>query len=266
MWSRGWCRSGQTGLPHQAWRPLPPEVPLERPTSTDKHHDASGRDDTPRPVHEDRTALEWDRGNVAGGADHWVSGLAHPRERSRAVQTLDHAGRSQPISRRTNAPGDVSESNFVLRRWQDRPHTLLGATHRGRAVPGLRGQLRPPRMSGPLVPPIRPVHVSLPRWRVLPGRLACFGTAASRAVRISLSGGDRQADDRDRTTAHPVNQRPTRNREPWMSRLKQIGEWFNGRPVGGVIRESIEHPMPSKTGSWWYVFGSAAVTIFGLQV
>ena len=51
-----------------------------------------------------------------------------------------------------------------------------------------------------------------------------------------------------------------------MSRLKQIGEWFNERPVGGVIRESIEHPMPSKTGSWWYVFGSAAVTIFGLQV
>jgi hypothetical protein len=51
-----------------------------------------------------------------------------------------------------------------------------------------------------------------------------------------------------------------------MSRLKQIGEWFDERLLGGVIRESIEHPVPSKTGSWWYVFGSAALTIFGLQV
>src|SRR5215469_8707806 len=52
-----------------------------------------------------------------------------------------------------------------------------------------------------------------------------------------------------------------------MSRLKQIGEWFDERlRLGGVIRESIEHPVPSKTASWWYVFGSAALTIFGLQV
>src|SRR5215469_8767351 len=182
MWSRGWPRSGRTGLLHQAWWPLLPGVPIERPTGTDKHHDASGRDDTPRPVHEDRSALEWHRGNFAGGADHWVSGLAHPRQRSRAVQTLDYTGRSQRISGRTNAFGDVSESNFVLRRWRHRPHPLLGATHSGRTVPGIRGQLRPPRMSGPLVPAIGPVHVSLPRRRVLPGRLARFWTAASRAV------------------------------------------------------------------------------------
>ena len=51
-----------------------------------------------------------------------------------------------------------------------------------------------------------------------------------------------------------------------MSRLKQIGEWFDERLLGGVIRESIEHPVPSKTASWWYVFGSAALTIFALQV
>ena len=52
-----------------------------------------------------------------------------------------------------------------------------------------------------------------------------------------------------------------------MSRLKQIGEWFDERlQLGGVIRESMQHPVPSKTASWWYVFGSAALTIFGLQV
>jgi len=52
-----------------------------------------------------------------------------------------------------------------------------------------------------------------------------------------------------------------------MSRLKQIGEWFDERlQLGGVIRESMAHPVPSKSASWWYVFGSAALTIFGLQV
>ncbi|HVP55868.1 MAG TPA: cytochrome b N-terminal domain-containing protein [Candidatus Eisenbacteria bacterium] len=52
-----------------------------------------------------------------------------------------------------------------------------------------------------------------------------------------------------------------------MSRLKQIGEWFDQRlQLGGVIRESMSHPVPRKSASWWYVFGSAALTIFGLQV
>jgi ubiquinol-cytochrome c reductase cytochrome b subunit len=52
-----------------------------------------------------------------------------------------------------------------------------------------------------------------------------------------------------------------------MSRLKQIREWFDERlQLGGVIRESMQHPVPSETASWWYVFGSAALTIFGLQV
>ena len=52
-----------------------------------------------------------------------------------------------------------------------------------------------------------------------------------------------------------------------MSRLKQIGEWFDDRlRLGSAIREAMSHPVPSKTASWWYVFGSAALTIFGLQV
>jgi ubiquinol-cytochrome c reductase cytochrome b subunit len=52
-----------------------------------------------------------------------------------------------------------------------------------------------------------------------------------------------------------------------MSRLKQIGDWFDQRlQIGGVIREAASHPVPRKSASWWYVFGSAALTIFGLQV
>ena len=52
-----------------------------------------------------------------------------------------------------------------------------------------------------------------------------------------------------------------------MSRLGKIGEWFERRlQIGGAIREAAEHPVPKKSASWWYVFGSAALTIFFLQV
>jgi ubiquinol-cytochrome c reductase cytochrome b subunit len=52
-----------------------------------------------------------------------------------------------------------------------------------------------------------------------------------------------------------------------MSRLKQIGDWFGARlQIGPAIRESMEHRVPSKSASWWYVFGSAALTVFILQV
>jgi len=52
-----------------------------------------------------------------------------------------------------------------------------------------------------------------------------------------------------------------------MSRLSRIGDWFDQRlQIGGAIRESAEHPIPIKSASWWYVFGSAALTIFILQV
>ena len=52
-----------------------------------------------------------------------------------------------------------------------------------------------------------------------------------------------------------------------MSRLKQIGDWFGARlQIGPAIRESMGHRVPSKSASWWYVFGSAALTVFILQV
>ena len=52
-----------------------------------------------------------------------------------------------------------------------------------------------------------------------------------------------------------------------MSRLEKIGDWFEQRlQVGGVVREAVTHPVPRKSASWWYVFGSAALTLFILQV
>ena len=52
-----------------------------------------------------------------------------------------------------------------------------------------------------------------------------------------------------------------------MSRLKQIGNWFNERlQIAGAIRESATHQVPRRSASWWYVFGSAAFTVFALQI
>ncbi len=43
--------------------------------------------------------------------------------------------------------------------------------------------------------------------------------------------------------------------------------WFDERlKLGGVIRETMAHPVPRRSASWWYVFGSAALTLFILQV
>ena len=52
-----------------------------------------------------------------------------------------------------------------------------------------------------------------------------------------------------------------------MRLLAEIGSWFDRRlQLAAPIREVAEHPVPRNTASWWYVFGSAALTIFILQV
>src|SRR6201997_3023830 len=52
-----------------------------------------------------------------------------------------------------------------------------------------------------------------------------------------------------------------------MRLLAQVGEWFDRRlQLAAPIRVVAEHPVPRNTASWWYVFGSAALTVFLLQV
>jgi ubiquinol-cytochrome c reductase cytochrome b subunit len=47
----------------------------------------------------------------------------------------------------------------------------------------------------------------------------------------------------------------------------QVGEWFDRRlQLAGAIRETAEHHVPRSTASWFYVFGSAALVVFMLQV
>src|SRR5262247_2991821 len=49
--------------------------------------------------------------------------------------------------------------------------------------------------------------------------------------------------------------------------LAKIGDWFDRRlQLAAPIREMAGHPVPRNTASWWYVFGSAALTVFLLQI
>src|SRR3984957_5311413 len=49
--------------------------------------------------------------------------------------------------------------------------------------------------------------------------------------------------------------------------LKQVGDWFEQRlQLADAVRETMEHPVPRQTASWAYVFGSAALTVFMLQL
>src|SRR5579859_3539659 len=49
--------------------------------------------------------------------------------------------------------------------------------------------------------------------------------------------------------------------------ISQVGEWFDRRlQLAATIRETSEHRVPRNTASWFYVFGSAALVVFMLQV
>src|SRR5262245_38831627 len=52
-----------------------------------------------------------------------------------------------------------------------------------------------------------------------------------------------------------------------MRMITKIGEWLDARlQLAAPIREAVEHPVPKNTASWWYVFGSAALVVFALQL
>jgi ubiquinol-cytochrome c reductase cytochrome b subunit len=49
--------------------------------------------------------------------------------------------------------------------------------------------------------------------------------------------------------------------------IRKLGDWFDQRlQLGTAVRETMEHPVPRETASWFYVFGSAALTVFAFQL
>jgi ubiquinol-cytochrome c reductase cytochrome b subunit len=52
-----------------------------------------------------------------------------------------------------------------------------------------------------------------------------------------------------------------------MRLMESIGEWLDARvQLWGTVRETMEHRVPRDTASFFYVFGSAALTVFMLQI
>src|SRR5881296_3844581 len=51
-----------------------------------------------------------------------------------------------------------------------------------------------------------------------------------------------------------------------MRLTKDLAEWFDHRlQLGQPIKEVMQHPVPRRTASWAYVFGSASLTVMILQ-
>ena len=49
--------------------------------------------------------------------------------------------------------------------------------------------------------------------------------------------------------------------------IAAIAAWVDHRlQLAAPIRDAAEHPVPRNTASWWYVFGSAALVVFCLQL
>src|SRR5207245_110150 len=106
--------------------------------------------------------------------------------------------------------------------------------------------------------------VSVPRRRVLRGRLARLRAAAARLVRVRIPrprwralGARRTAADTLETGVSARGLGPVRSTLGWLE--ERAG-------LGGAIAPALDHPVPRSTASWWYVFGSATLALFVLQV
>ena len=52
-----------------------------------------------------------------------------------------------------------------------------------------------------------------------------------------------------------------------MRLIRATLDWLDARlKVGAAIRETAAHPVPRRSASWWYVFGSGAFTLFLIQI
>ena len=138
-----------------------------------------------------------------------------------------------------------------------------------RPVPGLRRQLRPPGLPGLVVPAVGPVHVPLPRRRLLRQRRTRLRPAAARPLPLRLAGdaSRRRLQLEIQAPHYPTLQdtleQAMRSGSPTMKRwLLAVGDWFDARlRLRETLLPMLRHPIPREAAGpmgWWYVFGSAS--------
>src|SRR5580704_4501458 len=191
----------------------------------------------------------------------------HARAQER-LPFLDSPRLDNAIPRRGDAAGNLSESRCDSDRRSNGGHILLGASRLRRAISGIRDQLRAPRLSGALVCAIGSLYVPVSWRRLLRRRLARGRSAGTRPVYIPLQSGKRPGSDPGGCASHTrFSQRSQPRKEESVRLIEQIGKWLDRRlQLGEPIREIAEHSVPRRSASWWYVFGSAALTVFALQI
>src|SRR5437870_9503760 len=177
---------------------------------------------------------------------------------------MDQARLGGDLPRGADAPGDVRQPVPCGLGWADGEDRVLGASCRRRPVPGVRDQLRAPRLPRAMFPEVAPVHDSMSRRRVLRGRLARLRAAAPGALRVRV---------RDPGGAALGARWPAPNAggtglmAKLTSALRSVVGWLEVRTgLAEALRPAVTHPVPRRTASWWYVFGSATVALFALQI
>src|SRR4029077_13787959 len=146
----------------------------------------------------------------------------------------------------------------------DREDRALCPQRGRRDLPGLQRELHAPGLSGRLAVGGEAVPLPVPRRRVLRGRHRGRRSAAAAAVRARVARRCRQAAGED-----PAS--PDAGRRHSVSRIVgAIGRWIGLRfeledSVGAVLTHPVPAALEGRIG-WWYVFGSATLAMFIVQV
>src|SRR5438132_801328 len=121
-------------------------------------------------------------------------------------------------------------------------------------------------MSRSLVPAIEPLYVSMP-WRgLLPGWFARLRTSGTWIVPVPVQDRGRKASHQSRRIADSGSCGGRYTGRTEVRLIQKAADWFDLRlQLGTPIREMALHQVPRETASWFYVFGSAALTVVMLQ-
>ena len=141
----------------------------------------------------------------------------------------------------------LSESHCRSLGWPNGGYSLLGQKPGRTEFPGLRDQLRAPGMSGALVPAVQPLHVSVPRRRLLFRWFPRSRSSAARTVPVQLQDRGRKTLHQGRRNAdNRESHREYERREAAVRLIGRVGAWLDQRlKLGASIRETVDAPCPA---------------------